>query len=109
MAVQHKSKATDAITAFAAWVNEHIVGNPWALVICILFVVTVFSLILVQGYSQWNLSTGLFANDAESAYELITGTASVVAVISLHKKHREHTKHLEAINQKLSKLQKVTK
>ncbi len=92
------------ISKLAAWINEHILGNPWSLVVCILFVVVVFSLIVVQGYSHWNLSTGLFANDAESAYELITGTASVVAVIALHKAHRDHRAEMRILHNKVDSL-----
>lgn len=103
-----------SIGKLAGWINEHIVGNAWSLIGAIVFVVILYLLLLVQGYSKWNLSTGLFGNDIESAYELITGTASVVAVVALHKTvkkhhadmkevHQQHTTQLTALHEKLDK------
>lgn len=80
------------ISKFANWFNDHIAGHPVTLVICILFVVVIFSLLAILGFNNWNLSVGLVGNDIESAYELISGTAAVVAVVAIHKTVRRHHK-----------------
>lgn len=116
---------TDEVRRLASWINDNIVGSPWALIACILFVFTAYLLLVLQGYNKWNLSTGLFANDMESAYELITGTASVVAVVALHKTvkksredtnthnaeikliHQKHSEDLKAIQDKLNNMERT--
>lgn len=92
------------ITNLAAWINENIVGNVWTFVACLIFVVVLFLLIPIQGYSKWNLTTGLFSNTVESSFELITGVGAVVAVVSLHKKHKQHGESLDALHDKIDKL-----
>jgi hypothetical protein len=105
----------EKIGKFSGWFNDNIAGNPATLVVCILFVVTAYTLLVLQGYTTWNLSTGLFANDIESAYELISGTAAVVAVVAVHKTmkkkskadadaHAGHQKEFKALHAKLDKL-----
>lgn len=84
------------ISKFAGWFNDNIAGSPVALVITIVFVVTVFSLLGLVGYAVWNLTIGLFANDIESAYELISGTAAVVAIVSVHHTVKKHQKETHA-------------
>ena len=86
------------IATFASWANEHIVGNVVTFLICCIFVVVIFMLIPIQGYSKWNLTTGLFSNTVESSFELITGVGAVVAVVALHKKH---SKDIQALHEKL--------
>jgi hypothetical protein len=102
--MRKRKQLTYKITGLAYWINDNIVGNPWALIICILFVAVAYLSLGVQGYNKWNLSTGLFANDLESAYELITGTASVVAVVALHRSHTAHKKSIDELHTKIDSL-----
>jgi low affinity Fe/Cu permease len=99
------------LAAFANWFNENIVGSPWTYLACIILVVVIYAVIPLQGYSKWNLSTGLFFNTASSSVELITGVGAVVGVYAVRrgqKQHREetaaHRSEVKALHAKLDAL-----
>lgn len=106
----------DRVALIADWFNNQVFGESMALIICIAAVVIVYICIpLVGGYAKWNTGLGLFFNTASSSYELITGTAAVVAVVALHKKtnthrkelkslHKEHAREIQVLHDKIDRL-----
>lgn len=82
------------LAAFANWFNETVVGSPWTYLFCIATVVFVYLLIPLQGYSKWNLTSGLFFNTTSSSVELITGVGAVVGVYAVRRAQHQHEKAL---------------
>lgn len=94
------------IATFALWINNRIVGNPWTFILSILFVFGIYALLPIQGYTKWNLTTGIFGNTAESSFELITGVGAVVGIALLHERHKEVRKENQNMNEKLDLIHK---
>jgi low affinity Fe/Cu permease len=97
-------KLGESIANFANWVNEHVVGNPWTFVVCIVLVFCCDLMIPVQGYDKWNLSTGLFFNTQSSNMELITGVGAVVGVYGVRKANKKHSADLKELHGKVDQL-----
>lgn len=98
------SGAGARLARFANWLNDNIVGSPWTLLTAIILVIGADVLIPVQGFSKWNVTTGLFFNTQSSNIELITGVAAVVAVVSVRRAQRQQHKELKDHRAETAKL-----
>ena len=89
----------ERVAEFANWFNEFVVGSPWAYLFCIVVVLAVYAVCLIQGYSKWNGSTGLFFNTASSSIELITGVGAVVGVYGVRKSHKDLHEKIDKLSE----------
>lgn len=98
---ERKSRRSPArvLAGFANWFNEFVMGSPWMYLTALVLVLAVDALIPIQGYSKWNLTTGLFSNTQESSFELITGIGAIVGVYSIKRMTRQHQADLRALHE----------
>ena len=94
------------LAAFANALNDNVVGSPWTLLTAIILVIGADVLIPVQGFSKWNVTTGLFFNTQSSNIELITGVAAVVAVVSVRRAQKQQHKELKDHRAETARLHK---
>jgi hypothetical protein len=94
-----RRSAGTALACFANWFNEFVMGSPWLYLAALVLVLAVDALIPIQGYSKWNLTTGLFSNTQESSFELITGIGAIVGVYSIKRMTRQHQADLRALHE----------
>jgi low affinity Fe/Cu permease len=87
------------LAGFANWFNEFVMGSPWMYLAALVLVLAVDALIPIQGYSKWNLTTGLFSNTQESSFELITGIGAIVGVYSIKRMTKQHQADLRALHE----------
>jgi hypothetical protein len=96
---QSRRSAAKALADFANWFNEFVMGSPWMYLTALVLVLAVDALIPIQGYSKWNVTTGLFSNTQESSFELITGIGAIVGVYSIKRITKQHQADLRALHE----------